>query len=89
MWRGKLVKQMIAPSPYYKVSIELSINECTYLVNVAHTKSAGNVAGRDRVCNSFAPRCLKIQFANPLLADSMYVWKTVKTVSGMLSIKAS
>lgn len=60
-----------------------------YFVTVAQTKSAGTVAGNDNVCNSFAPLCLSIQFANPLLADSMYVWKTVKTVSGISPINAS
>lgn len=54
-------------------AITNNVNEFTYFVNVAHTKSAGNVAGRDRVCNSRAPRCLKIQLANPVLADAMYV----------------
>lgn len=45
----------------------------TYLVSVAHTMSAGKVAGSERVFNSLAPRCLKIQLASPLLAVSMYV----------------
>lgn len=61
----------------------------TYFVSVAHTKSAGTVAGRDNACNILAPLCRNIQFARPLLADSMYVWNTCNTVSGISPINAS
>lgn len=65
------------------------LNRWTYFVSVAHTKSAGTVAGRDRACNNLAPLCRNIQFARPLLADSMYVWNTCNTVSGISPINAS
>lgn len=45
----------------------------TYLVSVAQTKSAGNVAGNESACKIFVPLWRNIQLAKPLLADSIYV----------------
>lgn len=73
---------------YYELRV-LNHKLDSYFVNVAQTKSAGNVAGKDRACNSLAPRWRNIQLARPLLADSMYVWNTVNTVSGMSPMSAS
>lgn len=61
----------------------------TYLVRVAHTKSAGSVAGKERACRILVPLWRNIQLAKPLFADSIYVWKTVNTVSGIFPINAA
>lgn len=61
----------------------------TYFVRVAQTKSAGSVAGSESACRILVPLWWNIQLANPLLADSIYVWNTWSTVSGISPINAS
>lgn len=55
----------------YNKNINKMYISISYFVNVAQTISAGSVAGNDKACNNFAPRCRNIQLASPLFADSI------------------
>lgn len=76
----------------YEIYINWIVDPNTYFVKVEQTILAGIVAGNESAFRIFVPLCPNIQSVKPLFnwfADSMHVWITDTTVSGIFPIKAS